>query len=109
MTGAASGIGYELARLLYTKSGTVYVAARSSEKVKRAIKDIGASARSSKGRLVPMLLDLSEFPTIKTAVNGFLQEENRLDVLVHNAGLMTPAAGSKSKLVSFPTTCFCNV
>lgn len=46
-----------------------------------------------------MLLDLSDFPTIKKAVNGFLERENRLDVLVHNAGVMTPPVGSKNKLV----------
>lgn len=56
--------------------------------------------RSSKGHLAPLILDLADFPTIKNAVNDFLKEEDRLDVLVHNAGLMTPPAGSKSKLVS---------
>lgn len=99
VTGAASGVGYELARLLYSCGGTVYVAARSSEKVQRAITAIEASAQASRGRLAAMLLDLSDFPTIKKAVNGFLDRENRLDVLVHNAGVMTPPAGSKNKLV----------
>ena len=92
-------MGYELAKLLYGQGGTVYIAARSSEKVDRAIKSIKASVRSSKGDLAPLILDLADFPTIKNAVNEFLREENRLDVLVHNAGLMTPPAGSKSKLV----------
>jgi retinol dehydrogenase 12 len=47
-----------------------------------------------------LILDLADFPTIKKAVNEFLQTEDRLDVLVHNAGLMTPPADNKSKLVS---------
>lgn len=100
VTGAASGVGFELAKLLYGQGGTVYIAARSLEKVNRAIKNIQASSPSSKGRLVPLLLDLADFPTIRKAVNEFLQKEDRLDVLVHNAGLMTPPANSKSKLVS---------
>ena len=93
-------MGYELAKLLYGQSGDVYIAARSSEKVNLAIDNIKASVRSSQGHLAPLILDLADFPTIKNAVNDFLQKEDRLDVLVHNAGLMTPPAGSKSKLVS---------
>lgn len=98
VTGSASGVGYELAKLLYGQGGNIYIAARSSEKVNRAIESIKASVPSSKGHLAPLILDLADFPTIKNAVDGFLQKENRLDVLVHNAGLMTPPAGSKSKL-----------
>ena len=76
------------------------MAARSSEKVNRAIKNIKAGVPNSKGHLNPMILDLSDFSTIKKAVDEFLQHESRLDVLVHNAGLMTPPSGSKDKLVS---------
>lgn len=101
VTGATAGIGYDLARLFYGQSGTVYIAARSSEKVNKAIKTIEASAPSSKGRLTPLLLDLADFPTVKKAAKEFLEQEDRLDVLVHNAGLMTPPAGSKSQLVCF--------
>lgn len=93
-------MGYELVKLLYGQGGSVYIAARSPEKVDSAIKTIKASVRSSEGHLAPLILDLADFPTIKTAVSGFVQKEDRLDVLVHNAGLMTPPAGSKSKLVS---------
>lgn len=85
--------------MLYGQGGDVYVAARSSEKVNRAIETIQSSVRSSKGHLSSMILDLADFPTIKKAVNMFLEKEDRLDVLVHNAGVMTPPAGSKSKLV----------
>jgi len=100
VTGAASGVGYELAKLLYGLNGSVYIAARSSEKVDRAIKSIKRDVIASKGRLNPLLLDLADFPTIKKAASEFLQIEKRLDVLVHNAGLMTPPPGSKGKLVS---------
>ena len=71
----------------------------------RAVKTIEASAPSSRGRLASLILDLADFPTIKKAVNEFLEREDRLDVLVHNAGLMTPPAGSKDKLVSSLILC----
>jgi NAD(P)-dependent dehydrogenase (short-subunit alcohol dehydrogenase family) len=103
VTGSASGVGYELAKLLYGQGGDVYIAARTSEKVNRAIKNIKASAKPSRGRLWPLVLDLADFPTIKKAVDQFLDRENRLDVLIHNAGIMTPPPGSKSKTVSSST------
>jgi retinol dehydrogenase 12 len=56
-----------------------------------------------------LILDLADFPTIKKAVNEFLQTEDRLDVLVHNAGLMTPPAESKNKLVSSLTIPSCDL
>ncbi|KAL9031274.1 MAG: hypothetical protein Q9196_000681 [Gyalolechia fulgens] len=96
VTGAASGVGFELARLLFSRGATVYIAARSKEKVDHAIKAISQTT-SSRAQLHPLLLDLADFSTIKTAVDRFLTKETRLDVLVHNAGLMTPPAGSKNK------------
>ena len=47
-----------------------------------------------------MVLDLADLSTVKPAVERFLAMEDRLHVLVHNAGVMMPAAGSKTKLVS---------
>lgn len=46
-----------------------------------------------------MVVDLADLGTVKGAVDEFLGREDRLDVLVHNAGVMTPPAGSKDKLV----------
>lgn len=78
---------------------------RSAEKVGRAIKTIKASAPSSKGRLASLILELANFPTIKKAVNKFLAREDRVDILVYKAGLMTPPAGSQDKLVSSLILC----
>ncbi|KAI9851150.1 MAG: hypothetical protein M1838_004359 [Thelocarpon superellum] len=97
ITGAASGAGLELARLLYGKSATVYVVARSLDRVNQAIELIHSSAPDAGGRLMPLVMDLAELQTIKPAVQQFLDQESRLDVLVHNAGVMMPPAGSKTK------------
>ncbi|MCJ1410997.1 hypothetical protein MMC19_005085 [Ptychographa xylographoides] len=97
VTGAASGIGLELAMLLYGKSATVYIATRSLKKINLAISHIESSSTPSKGKLVPLLLDLADLSTIKRSAEEFLAKEERLDVLVHNAGVMKPARGSKTK------------
>lgn len=96
MTGANTGIGYEISRILYSKNATVYAAGRSEEKVAKAINTIRQAHPSSTGRIVYLHLDLSDLTTIKASANAFLAEEKRLHLLFNNAGVMTPPDGAKT-------------
>lgn len=78
----------------------MYIATRSEEKISRAIASIRQEYPDSRGQLEPLILDLADLTTIGPAARKFLEREGRLDVLVHNASVMTPPAGSKSKQVS---------
>ncbi|KAJ3505912.1 hypothetical protein NM208_g16140 [Fusarium decemcellulare] len=93
VTGGNSGIGKELARMLYSRNGTIYVGARSEEKAKRAIDDIRRAEPSSTGALVFLHLDLADLRSIKNSVESFTLRENRLDVLFNNAGIQAPGGG----------------
>lgn len=86
--------------MLYAKGGTIYIAARSEKRCMDAISKIKAEIPKSTGTLIAMAIDLADLATIKPVVEAFLKQENRLDVLIHNAGIMEPPAGSKTKLVS---------
>ena len=97
VTGSTSGVGLELAKILYSKSATVYVAARSPSKIDAAIKTIQSSYPQSQGKLERLVVDLSDLSTIKPAATTFLAKEDRLDVLFHNAGVMMPPKRSTSK------------
>ncbi|KAF1958352.1 NAD(P)-binding protein, partial [Byssothecium circinans] len=97
ITGATSGVGLELAKILYTLHATVYIGARSSSRFDTATAAIKAECTDSKGALKPFIADLASLRTIKPAVDAFLNEEYRLDVLFLNAGVMTPPAGSKTE------------
>ncbi|KAJ8128054.1 hypothetical protein O1611_g5585 [Lasiodiplodia mahajangana] len=88
VTGSNTGIGKEVARLLYTKNAKVYVAARSEDKAQQAIKDIKDSTLSSKGSIVFLHLDLSDLLNVKATAEGFLSQEHRLHGLFNNAGVM---------------------
>ena len=99
VTGSTAGIGLELAKMLYGLNGTVYVAGRSTEKINAAIKTIKSQIRTKTGRVEALQLDLANLASIGQSAREFLSKEGRLDVLVHNAGLMTPPAGSKTGLV----------
>jgi retinol dehydrogenase-12 len=47
-----------------------------------------------------MIFDLADLRTIKPAVEGFLSETQRLDVLFNNAAVMNPPKDSVTKQVS---------
>lgn len=103
VTGAASGVGFELAKILYLAGGSVYIAARSSSRCSDAIARIKSDrvrTRKELGKLESMVVDLADLATVKPAIESFLRNETRLDVLVHNAAVMTPPVGSKDKSVS---------
>ena len=59
ITGGYSGIGLELAKILYQKGGKVYIAGRSQEKAQQAISNIQAS-HSEGGSLHFLALDRSD-------------------------------------------------
>lgn len=97
MTGSNTGVGKELAQILYSRNAKVYLAARSEEKTLKAINDIKTTVPNSEGQLVYLHLDLADLATIKPSAEEFLRKEKRLNVLFNNAGVGFPAAGSKTK------------
>ena len=96
MTGSSSGIGEQLAYILYLKNAKVYMAARSEAKATKAIESIKSRVPNSKGQLIYLHLDLDDLTTIKATADVFLADNDRLDVLWNNAGVMTPPQGSKT-------------
>jgi NAD(P)-dependent dehydrogenase (short-subunit alcohol dehydrogenase family) len=96
VTGSNTGIGKEVARILYSKNARVYVAARSEDKARAAIQDIKDSnpstSPSTTGSLEFLSLDLSDLTHVRTAAQTFLAKEQRLDILFNNAGVMVSSA-----------------
>jgi NAD(P)-dependent dehydrogenase (short-subunit alcohol dehydrogenase family) len=76
VTGASSGIGLETARLLAQKGYTVYGAARRIERMSE-LKAAGVNL---------LAIDVTDDASMVKGVNDILQKENRIDVLVNNAG-----------------------
>ncbi|KAF2491900.1 NAD(P)-binding protein [Lophium mytilinum] len=90
VTGSNTGVGKQLAQMLYSKNAKVYIAARSQEKAEAAIRDIKQAAPNSEGSLVFLHLDLNDLTTIKASADKFLAAETKLHVLFNNAGVMNP-------------------
>ncbi|KAH8785553.1 hypothetical protein F5883DRAFT_88403 [Diaporthe sp. PMI_573] len=96
VTGANTGLGKEIAQILYSKDAKIYCAARSKEKAEGAIGAIKAAWPNSSGQLIFLPLDLADLSTIKASAEEFLSKEDRLHVLFNNAGVMVPPSGSKT-------------
>ncbi|KAH8594346.1 hypothetical protein B0O99DRAFT_514332 [Bisporella sp. PMI_857] len=94
VTGANSGIGKELTRILYLKNAKVYLATRSEGKALTAIDEIKERTPDSKGDLIFLPLDLADLTTVKPAAEEFLRRESKLHVLFNNAGIMIPPKDS---------------
>jgi retinol dehydrogenase-12 len=88
ITGSNTGVGKQLAQILYSKNAKVYIAARSEDKAKQAIEDIKKATPTSTGILAFLKLDLNDLTTIKPTVERFLASETKLHVLFNNAGVM---------------------
>ncbi|KAH8097016.1 NAD-P-binding protein [Cristinia sonorae] len=90
VTGANSGLGYETAKQLYAHNAKVYLACRSEQKAKDAITrmkdELFKANLENKGELVWLDLDLNDPKKAKKAAEEFMLLEERLDVLVNNAG-----------------------
>lgn len=86
VTGANSGLGLEIARVLATNGARVLMACRNQEKAERAAETCRAS--EPKGELDVRSLDLASLESVRALAADVRRTETRLDLLVNNAGLM---------------------
>ena len=87
ITGANTGLGYEAARVLSAKGARVLIACRSRQKAEDAIERIEKENGSVDISHVP--LDLGDLSSVSECA-GQLQSEEKIDVLINNAGIMVP-------------------
>jgi NAD(P)-dependent dehydrogenase (short-subunit alcohol dehydrogenase family) len=94
ITGANKGIGFETARQLTDLGHTVYVGARDAERGERAAAELGAQF---------VQLDVTDDASVQRALAAIDAAEGRLDVLVHNAGVLETTLDSAAAVRSFDT------
>lgn len=84
VTGGSAGIGRMIATGLAAAGARVYICARNSDKVARAVADIG-------GDSIGLTADVATVEGIKTLVAQIAEREPALHILVNNAGTLTDA------------------
>jgi retinol dehydrogenase-12 len=87
VTGGNSGIGKEAAIGIARAGAHVVIAARNRDKAAAAVKEIVHRA-DSPGRVETIPIDLASFASVRTFVDEFNTQHDRLDVLLNNAGLV---------------------
>ncbi|XP_037944634.1 retinol dehydrogenase 13-like [Teleopsis dalmanni] len=86
VTGANTGIGKETVRDLAHRGATVYMACRDMKKCEEARDEIVLETYNK--NIFCRECDLSSLGSIKNFVDKFKKEQDKLDVLINNAGVM---------------------
>ena len=85
VTGANTGLGFEAAKVLAARGGRVLLGCRSEQRATDAIDRIESEVADADLRFIP--LDQGDLASVAAAAD-LVAEEERLDVLVNNAGIM---------------------
>lgn len=92
VTGAASGIGYAVAKQLAESGATVVIADLDQDKADAAAKEISESALGTK-------VDVANEESVKEMIRFAKEKTGRLDYLVNNAGI----GGEQASTGEYPT------
>ncbi|HHO50374.1 MAG TPA: SDR family oxidoreductase [Deltaproteobacteria bacterium] len=81
VTGVSSGLGLETARVLALRGGHVVGAARTEDKARAALEQLGIEG-------TPVACELSEAASVRAAVSQIQALDRSLDGIIANAGIM---------------------
>lgn len=87
VTGANSGVGFQIALGLVRQKAVVYLACRTASKAQEAISQITSAVPNSVDRVKFLLLDTSSLSSVRECAEGWKNAESKIDILFHNAGI----------------------
>lgn len=85
ITGASSGIGYELAKLFYKDGYNLILVARNNERLKIAIDKLNYYSKENK--IITLNIDLSKDEQIDKLIKYINDNKIEISILVNNAGI----------------------
>ena len=88
LTGATSGLGYAAARQLARCGATLVLVGRSADRNERIVAEMIEATGNTSITQVPA--DMGDLDQVRELAERVLTEHDRLDVLIHNAGALTP-------------------
>ncbi|ANB13323.1 Env9p [Sugiyamaella lignohabitans] len=96
VTGASGGLGLQVGKKLLQKNAKVYFVAKTEPKLVAAIEKLKEEFPDKTENIHYLLCDYGDLSTIKPATDKFLAENDRLDGIVHNAGMNFAGPDSKT-------------
>lgn len=91
ITGGNGGIGIEICKALAGRSAHIILACKDVEKAEKIIQIIKKEIKYSIAKdcvIIAKYLDLRSFDNVKRFVKDFMNEYERLDILINNAGII---------------------
>jgi len=90
VTGANKGIGFEVARQLRREGFRVFLGARDEKAGTAAVEKLNNDAREKEdyGTVSFLKIDISNIDSIRAAADEFGKQNDRLDALINNAGIL---------------------
>ena len=104
ITGASEGIGKAVALQLADQGFTVYISARSKDKLQQIEKEY-----SGDGKLISALLDVTDRNANQKCVDRIIKQSGSLAVCILNAGTFRPVRGQDLKFEDFDFTHSVNI
>ena len=105
ITGAASGIGLEIARRFSEEEAFVYIADLNEKAAETAAEKI----RETGGRAEALVLDVTDEESWKKAVAKAVEARGKIDILVNNAGIVIRKSLTEMPSEDFDTVMAVNV
>ncbi|KAG1755405.1 hypothetical protein EDB19DRAFT_1955167 [Suillus lakei] len=87
VTGGGTGIGLMIAQAFANNGAKVYITSRRQDVLEHTAKQWGSSLAHPKGKLIPVACDVTSKDSIKNLVQEISKQEDRIDLLVNNAGI----------------------
>lgn len=84
ITGASSGLGEATARLLSANGASVVLGARRIDRLQALVDELNAKG----GKAIALATDVTDVEQVKRLVDAAVQNHERIDVIINNAGLM---------------------
>ncbi|KAM3414440.1 hypothetical protein BST61_g9605 [Cercospora zeina] len=92
VTGVSSGIGIETMRALYATGGHVFGTVRDIGKGQRVVDEVTSSTTKG-GRIKLIEMDLESLASVKKGAEDILQQTDKVNILIANAGVMATPEG----------------
>ena len=105
ITGASSGLGEAVARLLSAQGAIVVLGARRIERLQALVNELVKGG----GKALAVSTDVTRYDQVKSLVETAVQSFGRIDVIINNAGLMPNSPLERLKIDDWNETIDVNI